>query len=266
MYKKCIAMFLVASLSYANGYFQIGKNDFFSTSKRGWHYYEKDDANKSVTNPEKKKTQRDIEDEEFMSSIPINNLDILSAQEFTASFEKARQIAVMKPTKENVFIVQKMNKWQTEQSEKFAIVWQLNYLENPSLEFPEILSDKLGRNDTLQKKNKEIKEFFATHKDNLAFAVFMSKLNENTNMKQIDIYNSIQREYEGVEVVYVDIDERIDLITPLKLETTPDNFFVYKNKKGEAIFKRIKAGLANKDEIIRNTMFLFENAILEEDK
>ncbi|WP_260604873.1 conjugal transfer protein TraF [Campylobacter sp. MIT 97-5078] len=264
MYKKYMSIALISSLCYANEYFNIGKNDFFSTSKRGWHYFEKDDVNKSV-NLEERKKEIDKQDEVFMSSIPLNSLENLTAEEFTQTFEKARKIATMKPTKENVAILQKMNKWQLEQSEKFAMIWQVNLLENPNLEFPELASDKFGRNDALIQRDKKVEQFFKSHKDNLAFVVFMSKFNENTNIKQKDIYDTIKRQYD-VTVEYIDVDIRKDLIKTFKLETTPENFFIYKNSKGEAIWKRIRAGLSNKDDIINNTIFLFENAILEGDK
>ncbi|HEF9750404.1 TPA: hypothetical protein SB143_001910, partial [Campylobacter coli] len=90
-------------------------------------------------------------------------------------------------------------------------------------------------------------------------------LNKEINEKQKGIYRSLQSDY-GVNVEYVNVDERKDLISKFKLATTPENFFVYRNSKGEAIWQRVKSGLTNKDDIINNTLFLFDNAILEKDK
>lgn len=259
-----IIITLAGCLTYANAWFNAGKNDFFETNKRGWHYFEKDkDENKTDLVEQRKEI--DTQDERFMSSIPINNLDLLTAEQFTQTFEKARQIAVMKPTKQNVAIVQKMNKFQTEQSEIFAKIWELNNLENPHLEFPDIVTSKVAINEEYDKKKVERDNFFTGYKDNLGFIVFVSGLNKETNEKQIQIYESIQREYPVV-VEYVDTDENTDLVTTLNLKTTPENFFAYKNSKDELILKRVKAGLATKDEILNNTIFLFENAILEKDK
>ena len=64
----------------------------------------------------------------------------------------------------------------------------------------------------------------------------------------------------------MNVDERKDLVEKFKLTTSPENFFVYRNKDGEAVWHRVKAGLVNKDVIIKNTMFLFDNAIMEKDK
>ena len=65
----------------------------------------------------------------------LNSLDDLSVKEYTEIFERVKSIATMRPTKENVKIMQIMNKWQTEQSERFAKVWAINLLEDPNLEY-----------------------------------------------------------------------------------------------------------------------------------
>lgn len=238
---------------------------FFSDSKRGWFYYELADNNNTQEKNETKIQKRMNADDLFISSIPLNNLDILTAEEFTQTFEKVRKIAIMNPTKTNVMTMQIMNKWQVDQSEKFAKVWALNLLENPNLEYPEIRDDKFGRSEMLRQKQEKIKTFYNNHKNDLSYVVFISELNQEINDKQEGIYRSLQNDY-GVNVEYVNVDERKDLITKFKLTTTPENFFVYKNSKGEAIWQRVKAGLTNKDDIINNTLFLFDNAILEKDK
>lgn len=251
-------------LTYANAWFNADKNDFFETSKRGWHYFEKDKEN-NKTKLVKQKKQKDKEDEVFMSSIPINNLDLLTAKQFTETFERARQIAVMKPTKQNVAIVQKMNKFQTERSEIFAKTWEINILENPNLEFPDIASTSFGQSQAHNEKKAKINKFYEQHKNDLGYVVFFSAVNGQTNEKQKAVYDYLHKTY-GVEVQFIDIDERKDLIQPLNLTTTPENFFAYKNSNDEVILKRIKAGLITQDEVVSNTMFLFENAILEKDK
>jgi len=240
-------------------------NTFFADSKRGWHYYEKYSENNISESNRTKIQKRMDEDEAFMKAIPLSDLDLLSAEEFTQTFEKARKIAVMKPTKDNVRVVQVMNKWQTDQSDKFAKVWALNLLENPNLEYPEIRDDKIGRSDMLEAKENKIKDFFEKHKENLSYVVFINNLNKSTNERQKGIYDMINLKYD-VNIEYVNVDEQRELIDKFKLTTTPDNFFIYRNSKGEAIWHRVKAGLANRDDIINNTLFLFENAILEKDK
>ena len=262
--KVYITIALTGCLTYANAWFNASKNEFFETNKRGWHYFERDkDENKTDLVEQKK--QIDTEDEQFMSSIPINNLDLLSAKQFTETFEKARQIAVMKPTKQNVAIVQKMNKWQMDQSELFAKIWTINNLENPNLEFPEIKTSRAGIDSRKNQQKAKQDKFFEDKKDNLGFVVFVSAVNQEINSKQKGVYEALQRMYD-IEVEYIDIDTNQDFVKALNLITTPENFFIYKNSKDEVIWQRIKSGFVTREEILSNIMFLFENAILKDDK
>lgn len=254
----------ILSSNTAEAWFNASKNEFFGTSKRGWHYFEKDKEN-NQTNLVERKKQIDTQDEQFMSSIPINNLDLLTAKQFTETFEKARQIAVMKPTKKNVAIVQKMNKWQTEQSVLFGKIWAINNLENPNLEFPEIATNKIGIMARHEEQKAKQDKFFNNKKENLGFVVFVSGLNKEASRKQQDVYKALQMRYD-IAVEYIDMDINQELVKTLNLTTTPENFLLYKNSKGETIWQRIKAGFITENEIINNTIFLFENAILEKDK
>jgi len=236
-------------------------NEFFETGKEGWFYYK--EAQKKKKEEEKEKQKKS--DDQFMKSISINNLTSMQAKEFSETFTKAKEIATMNPTKENVQIVQMMNKWQTDQSEKFARVWTINMLENPNLEYPDIAKDKYGRSAQFHQKEKEMDEFFAKHKDDIGYVVFYSMQNEMAYKRQEIVFNALKNKY-GTTIEYVNTDEQPDMIKKFKLATTPESFFVYKNSKGEAIWMRVKSGLATQEEIAKNTMFLFENAIMEKDK
>lgn len=249
-----IAALLMSSQTYA-------ANEFFETGKEGWFYYK--EAQKKKKEEEKEKQKKS--DDQFMKSISINNLTSMQAKEFSETFTKAKEIATMNPTKENVQIVQMMNKWQTDQSEKFARVWTINMLENPNLEYPDIAKDKYGRSAQFHQKEKEMDEFFAKHKDDIGYVVFYSMQNEMAYKRQEIVFNALKNKY-GTTIEYVNTDEQPDMIKKFKLATTPESFFVYKNSKGEAIWMRVKSGLATQEEIAKNTMFLFENAIMEKDK
>lgn len=85
----------------------------------------------------------------------LNSLDDLSVKEYTEIFERVKSIATMRPTKENVKIMQIMNKWQTEQSERFAKVWAINLLEDPNLEYPNIVDTKFAKISKIAQKDKE---------------------------------------------------------------------------------------------------------------
>lgn len=248
---------MIGQFLYANN----STNSFFTDSKRGWHYYEKEPLEEEV----KKGEKQEDKDQIFMQSIPLNSLDTLSVKEYTETFERVKSIATMKPTKENIKILQIMNKWQIEQSERFAKVWTINLLENPNLEFPNIAETKFAKTSKTTQKDKDTQEFFKNKKDKLAFVVFYGDLNQEAINKQKEVYKHIQRIY-GIQTEFIDIDKNPHLKERFKLTTSPENFFLYKNQNDEAIWHRIKAGLATQDEILNNTKFLFENAIMQKDK
>ncbi|WP_187648684.1 conjugal transfer protein TraF [Nitrosophilus labii] len=237
----------------------FASNDFFSKGKEGWFYYKeekienKNDENKTVS------------DEEFIKTIPYDRLDDMTADEFGELLEKTKKIAVMKPTKENVRAVMRLKKYMLDKAEKFTKVQYVLMLEEPELEYPEIGKDKFARSTQFLEKEKEKKEFFKKHKEDLAFVMFYKSENELAFKRQKIIYQMLERDY-GVETEFVNLQERPELVSKFKIKTTPDNFFIYKNSRGEAIWMRIKAGLATKEELVKNTMFLFENAIKESDK
>ena len=261
MKKNILLIFFLISYLYANS----DKIDYYNDSKRGWHYYEKEPVFDEKKDNNIKKKEQDLSDNAFMKNIPLDNLNSLSVKEYTQTFTRAKEIATMKPTKENVMILQRMNKWQMEQSERFAKVWSVNAIENPALEFPEIAETKFGRNVKFEAEKQKTKKFFADKKDSLGFAIFMSSKDKEGYQSQKEVYDFIYREF-GIESEFIDIDYNKDLIQRFKLTTSPENFFVYKNKKGEVIWHRIKAGFITQDAVIENTMFLFENAIMEKDK
>ena len=195
----------------------------------------------------------------------LNSLDDLSVKEYTEIFERVKSIATMRPTKENVKIMQIMNKWQTEQSERFAKVWAINLLEDPNLEYPNIVDTKFAKISKIAQKDKETEDFFKSKKDRLAFVIFYGNLNQDAINRQKEVYEHIQRLY-GIQAKFIDIDNKPLIKERFKLTTSPENFFLYKNKNGEAIWHRIKAGLAAQSEILSNTRFLFDNVIIEKDK
>ncbi|KIM05900.1 MAG: hypothetical protein KN64_01250 [Sulfurovum sp. AS07-7] len=236
-------------------------NEFFETGKEGWFYYK--EAQKKKKEEEKEKQKKS--DQEFMKSISINSFSSMQAKEFSETFARAKEIAIMNPTKENVQVVQMMNKWQMDQSEKFARVWAINMLENPNLEYPDIAKDKYGRSAQFHQKEKEMDDFFSKHKNDLGYVVFYSMQNKMAYKRQEIVFNALNEKY-GITIEYVNTDEQPEMIKKFKLVTTPESFFIYKNSKGEAIWMRVKSGLATQEEITKNTMFLFENAIMEKDK
>ena len=207
--------------------FGATNNAFYNDTKRGWHYYEAEPQvqEQEKMTKEQEKEKRGLDDEAFMKSVPLNALDGLTVKEYTETFDRVKSIATMKPTKENVKILQAMNKWQTEQSERFAKVWAINLLEDPNLEFPEVADSKFAKNQKMIVEDKRTKEFFERNKENLAFVVFYSGKNQEGYRNQKAIYDVIEGKY-GIEAKYIDLDTNHDLIQRYNLTALPENFFV----------------------------------------
>ncbi|ECH3659539.1 conjugal transfer protein TraF [Campylobacter upsaliensis] len=249
--KTLLILILFCSLAFAN--------TFFKNKKDGWFYYKEN----NITQQEENKTKQLKEDEEFLKNIPIDNLDSLSVKEYKETFERVKEIAVMKPTKGNVALLQKMNKFQLQQSEKFAKVWVINNLENPELEFPQINTTKFAKNQFTEEKEEKRKIFFKQREGKLSFIVFFT--DENKLESQRLIMKLLNDKY-GVKTHYINALENEALAKKLKLDSSIEIFFHYFNKNDEEIYMRVKQGYTTAEEIIDNTQFLFENALLEEDK
>jgi len=268
---KIPILMLLSTLSFA-----YVDNNFFTNEKEGWFFY-KTDSNETNKSKEQNKTLPintkklakkllKMDDNKFMKNIPLENLDMFSASDFREINKKAREIAVMKPTKYNVFVVKKLQKFMSDQSEKFAKVWYIETLQNPSLEYPQIKTNPFSLTPAYYKKQKEIKDFFDKYRDRLAFVVFIDGKNDKMqSIRSTWTYKEMVEKYH-MTVRFIDVRQRPDLVAKFKIKELPDNFFVYKNSKGEAIWMRIKAGLITKTELINNTMFLVKNAILDKDK
>jgi len=247
-------------------------NQFFNTAHRGWFFGETNETNETnKTKPQKinpfdVKKMMKLPDKEFMASIPLDNLDLYSAQDFKKVFQRARGIAVMKPTRQNVYIVKRMQKFMTDQADKFARVWYLETIQNPELEYPGIQSSTFARTTQFYEKQKTQKAFFKKHSEDIGFVVFYNPADKMSNVRQRWIYNSFKKEYPNYDIVWIDVTKRPDLVKKFNIKTLPDNFYVYKNKKGEGIWVRIKAGLVSETELKDNVIFTFKNIISKKDK
>jgi len=248
-------------------------NNFFTSGNTGWFFGDINETNETnktrVTriNPYNLKELMKLPDDKFMRSIPLNNLDLYSADDFSKVFKRAKGIAVMKPTRDNVYVIKKMQKFMTDQATKFAQVWYLETIEKPNeLEYPEIKSVTFARTTAYYKKKKETKEFFEKHKNDIGFVIFYKPEDKMSNIRQKWIYNNFLKEYPDYDVVWIDITKRPDLVKKFNIKELPDNFYVYRNKKGEAVWVRIKAGLMSESELKDNTIFTFKNIISKKDK
>ena len=249
-------------------------NSFFQSGNTGWffgEYNETNETNKTKLvkiNPYNLNKMMKLPDNKFMHSIPLNNLNLYSAGDFKKVFKRARGIAVMHPTRYNVYVVKKMQKFMTDQATKFAKVWYVETLENPNeLGYPGINAASFARTAAWYKQHKKYKEFFKKHRNDIGFVIFYNPDDKMATTRQHWVYNSFKQDYPyNYTIMWINIKKRPDLVKKFHIKTTPDNFYVYKNKKNQAIWVRIKAGLMSESELLSNTIFTFNNIIEKKDK
>jgi len=250
-------------------------NSFFQSGNIGWffnEYSENNETNKTKIsklqrNPYDYNKLMKLPDNEFIKQVPINELNNFRADEFKKVFQRIRNIAVMNPTQRNVYLVKKYQKFMTEQAEKFAKVWYLQSIEKPNeLGYPQIASTSFGRTPAYYKQKKEYDEFFKKHSKDIGFVVFYDPKDKMVNAREKWVYKYLKEEYPDYTVMWINIIQRPDLVKKFGIKALPDNFYIYKNKKGEAIWVRIKAGLVTEAELKDNVIFTFKNIILKKDK
>ena len=249
------------------------KNDFYNTGNTGWFFNENNETNETnktktlKINPFNLKEIMKLPDDKFMHSIPLNNLDLYSADAFNKVFKRAKGIAVMKPTRYNVYVVKKMQKFMTDQATKFAKVWYVETLQNPNeLGYPDIKASTYARNTQMIQKNRREKEFFKKHLKDLGFVVFYNPADKMINIRERWIIDTFKKQYGNFDFVWIDVTKRPDLVRKFNIKALPDMFFVYKNPKGEGIWARVKTGLTTLDDIVENTIFVYNNIIAPKDK
>lgn len=220
---------------------------------------------KLLKETKEQREKRKKEEELFMRSIPLNSLDSMSAGEYRETFLKARDIAVMNPSKENVYVVQFMNSWHTQRSKFFSEVWGINLLEDPN----NLSSTDPNGSLTAQTKHAETdrktKEFFEKNKDKIAYVIFHNPSQIELNNEQEKVFKLFQETY-GIAYEFIDLSHNYELAQRLKVAATPDSFMVYKSSKGEAIWKRVGFGLVPQATLEQNTILTYNTLILEKDK
>ncbi len=248
-------------------------NSFYNTPKTGWFFNENNETNETnqtktlKINPYNEKEIMKLPDDVFMKTIPLNNLELYSAKTFNKVFKRAKGIAVMKPTRENVYVVKKMQKFMTDQATKFTQVWYVETLQNPNeLGYPEIKASTYARDTKMIQEKEKEKTFFKKHLKDLGFVVFFNPKDKMTNTREKWIIDTFKKEFGEFDFVWIDITKRPDLVRKFNIKELPDIFFVYKNPKGEGIWARVKTGLTTLDELVKNTIFVYKNIIAPKDK
>ncbi len=276
-------------------------NEYYNNSKDGYFYY-KDDVeepkkkkkkklnkeNKNKVNTtfseynkthemlnmpfenEEQRAERIKKEDEFMANIPYHKLDDLSVDEYKRLLDITRNISTARPNKEYVKAYAAVQKFWVDKSERFAKIWGVANLEDPeALLYSNIGWTSRDRKNIKENQKQADKEFFNRIKSRAGFIVVLK------DKKDKKIYNSTKSLYDKVKdetgldyliYDYYEITPALKQKLKITQQTLPDNILLYINHRKEKIYKRVMQGFGVANKVIRNTKFIFENAILEKDK
>lgn len=298
MKKKVIYSSILITLLSSNLCANELNNNFYIQSKEGYFFYkdekiieEKEKDKKiiktetSTTKSEYSKTKEMMDmvfesdeerekrvkkENEFMDNIPFHKLDELSTDEYKRLLDVTRNISTGRPNKEFVKKYAAVQKFWIDKSENFAKSWGVANLENPEeLVYTDIGWTSRDRVNLKNKKEKEDKDFFSKIKNSAGYVVIIEdKANKAIFQDTKLLYDKI-KEDTGLDYLIYDfyeVNDNLKRQLNLKVNNLPDNFLLYVNDKKEKIYKRVAQGFSASTKIIANTKFVFENAILEEQK
>jgi len=208
--------------------------DFFNERERGWFWKE--------VCVEKEKEDKKEEKPPTKVVVPWHKLDEMSPDEVKELVEKAKSIAIMHPTYENVREYKKLLLWIAQKAKEYAKVDYLVSMTDP--EIASWLADRphtpYARKAHLKVKKQRIEEILKRYKDKAGLVVFKKEGCPYCE-RQKPIVKLFQERY-GWEVKWVDVSEFPNTATKLQVRAVPDIFLVL-NRDGKAMWQRIGTGL-----------------------
>lgn len=236
---KSLVIVLLANICFAGG------SNYYDKSKEGWHYYQ--DPIKATDD------NKSQEDEKYITSIPLDNLESMSAEEFRKAIDKVKDIAVMKPTQENIMAWKRMVKFSTDQSKLFTVNYKVASIMNDGYEYNDIGTGGFSQNTMKEAQKQRDKAKYLT--DNIVFVTFAKNTEGKVTQKQIMANMDLKRDY-GVDTRTFSTEDYPDIAEKLKITNDIENFVYYKDKKE---WQRIRRGLIDADTFVSDFMFFEEN-------
>lgn len=221
--------------------------NFYKDHRQGWFFY-----------------QNPVYDEDNISEEILKSMD---AKTLEAKILQLKDIAVSDPTKINVANYILAQNVAVKRSSQFAKIWKEVTLENSELDIAAPLA-KSGFENGVKSANQRMSssDFWRENINKIGFVAFFDPSDKIENKAMERVYYLLATELKhktGQEPVirFVDLTQQPQFKDELGIVTTPDNFIIYEDELGQAIYKRIKAGLATKGELFRNVDFVIEKAL-----
>lgn len=224
--------------------FCFAKPEYFDKGKEGWFYYQ--DPIKSVED------NRTKEDENFIASLP-DDFTTMSAEEFSKAIDKVRNIAVMKPTQENITAWKRMVKFSTDQSKLFTVNYKVASIMDDSYDYTDIGSGGFSNKNMKEAKKQKEKAKYLT--ENIAFVTFVKDGASTLTQKQIMANMDLKRDY-GVDTRTFSVEDYPEMVQKLSITNDVENFVYYKDTKQ---WQRIRRGLIDADTYVNDFMFFEEH-------
>jgi len=219
----------------------IADGNFYKNSRDGWFFYET-----TVEN-----------------NITKEKLENMSAKELEAVIINLKDVAVSNPTKENVANYILAQNVAVKRSEQFATVWQKVLLEKSELDIAAPLSKSgFENNIKIVQRTQDNTQFWRENVDKIGFIVLIDPKNKVANESIERVYFLLSEEIEHMTqkkpvIRFVDVVQNQELAKELGVVTTPDNFIIV-NENGTPSYKRIKAGVATKVELLDMVRFVID--------
>lgn len=253
--KKAIAaaLLLITSLS--------AKNYFHEEKKQTWFYgvnEAEDEEKKDDQQKPKEQTVKDrrAEEQKFMRSIPFGKLDQLTAKEYREMLDKTKEIATMHPSEENVATYMRLQKFATDQADKFTTMWKKASIQDPSLSYG-ISTSKVARDQNLKSKTEDIQKFMAENQKFTTFVMFYDESHISDAQAQVNIYRTLESSY-GAKIATISIQKNPDYAKTLELQVYPEHWVYYDDGKTSS-WQRIGTGIQTLDVLVNNYYFLKNN-------
>lgn len=253
-------LFLCAVVMLNNAY---AVNYFNSEKKQTWFYgvNEADEElqkDNNKTQPEKKQDtkERRADEQRFMRNIPFDRLEQLTAKEYREMLDKTKEIATMHPSEENVATYMRLQKFATDQADKFSTMWKKASIQDPSLTYG-ISTSKIGRDQDLKNKTEDLQKFMAMVAPKSTFVMFYDETHIGDAQSQVNIYRNLERNYSA-KIATISIQRNPEYVKSLELQAYPEHWVYYDDGNG-ASWQRIGTGIQTLDSLVNNFYFLYQH-------
>jgi len=240
---------------------------YWDKSREGWFWYEKILEERRKKEEERSRKEEEARPESPKAQPPPRQeitreyLDTLSVPDLRDLGDRAREIAVGQPTRENVFRYVYVQKYMVEKSEMFAKAWQVVLLEHPEM------SDKETRGGSESSRplvrdalNLSAKKRVAELSDNAALLFFFDP--DCPYCQREERILVWFEEKNNWYIKRINIRDNPDLAERFGVEEVPDMWILYKNPDGSPFYYRVRAGYLTLDEIEESISFLYEHVIM----